>query len=279
MAKDSDWLSRFLSALIHCAPSDVPTGNVRHDTPHEDATAPAAPERPAARAPTLSTSPITIAPILAPAVALGTLITPTLLHQLGTRNPDPWVSPIIVACAEHQIDTPLRIAAFLANVMVETSALSQLVESFNYSPEGLVKTWPQHFTQATAQALGRTVSKPANQRGIAETAYGGRLGNGPPGSGDGWLFRGRGLIQLTGRTNYGRFADRTGISIEALPDRLAAAELAAVSAAHFWQVAGCNELADREDIVAVRLAVNGGSIGLDKVRTLYQKARAALAVQ
>jgi putative chitinase len=219
-----------------------------------------------------------MAPLLKPASALELLITPTLLHRLGVHDPDLWVTPIIAACAAHEINTPDRIAAFLANVMVETSALSRLVEDLNYSPAGLLKTWPTHFTPATAQALGRTATKPADQRAIAETAYGGRLGNGPPGSGDGWLFRGRGVIQLTGRSNYARFAARIKIGVEELPRLLAAPDTAALSAAQFWQAANCNELADKEDIVAVRLAVNGGSTGLAQVQDYYRNARAELAI-
>jgi putative chitinase len=273
MLDQGDWLSRFLHELMRFvngldAPRDAPVAQAGPGDP------PAVPSP----APITLPASIAVAPTLPPASAMASFVTPTLLHLLGVRDTESWTPPIVAACNASGIHTPRRVAAFLANIMVETGSLSTLVESLNYSPEGLLKTWPNRFTAATAHSLGRTASRPANQRAIAEMAYGGRLGNGPPGSGDGWLFRGRGLIQLTGRSNYQRFASRAGIKIETLPDALATPQTAAVSAAQFWQAAGCNRFADSDDIVAVRLAVNGGSIGLDKVQTAYRKACDALAI-
>jgi putative chitinase len=221
---------------------------------------------------------VTIAPTLPPITALTVIITPRLLHQLGAGDPETWSPIIAAACSAHGIDTPRRIAAFLANVMAETSGMGQLVESLNYSPDGLLRTWPNRFTTANAFALGRTANKPADQRGIAEIAYGGRLGNGPPGSGDGWKFRGRGLIQLTGRDNYARFARRIGANVDTLPENLSERNAAAESAAHFWEVAECNEDADRGDIDSVRFTVNGGTMGLEKVRAIYRKSCGLLAI-
>jgi putative chitinase len=279
MLDQSDWLSRFLMELMRflCGP-EAPAPDEVAAQDSVAAGSPAAPVIAAAAVASAAGVPIVVAPTLAPTSPMASFVTPTLLHLLGVRDTENWLRPIAAACGSCEIDTPRRVAAFMANIMVETSSLSTLVESLNYSPEGLLKTWPNRFTPATAQSMGRTASKPANQRAIAEAAYGGRLGNGPPGSGDGWMFRGRGLIQLTGRSNYQRFAKRVGADIETLPGALETPESAATSAAQFWQAAGCNQLADNDDIVAVRLAVNGGSNGLDKVQAAYKKACGALAI-
>jgi putative chitinase len=304
LATESDWLSQFLKALLEAAgsapapaalaPPAVPPDAVAApveapleapiaapgpaEPPVEVPVVPAPPALTPAPAPTLATPVVRTAPVLPAASALALLITPTLLHRLGVRDPDPWMPPILAACGAHEINNPPRVAAFFANVMIETRYLSQLVESLNYTPQALVNTWPTHFSQALAQALGRTDAHPANQPRIGEVAYGGRLGNGPPGSGDGYLFRGRGLIQLTGRDNYTRFAGRIGVTVDALVALLSQPDTAAESAGHFWQAAGCNQLADRKDIVAVRVAVNGGTNGLPDVETVYRRACALLSV-
>lgn len=205
-------------------------------------------------------------------------VTPDLLRALGVRDAAAveWAGHIDAACQRHAINTRLRIAAFLANVLEETGNLTRTVESLDYTPERLIAVWPGHFGPSNAYQLGRTADHPADQKGIAEVAYGNRLGNGPAGSGDGWLYRGRGLIQLTGRSNYSAFASKIGVPLADLPTLLQLPAGAAESAAAFWESAVCNVLADRGDIEGVRRTVNGGTNGLETVKAIYAKALGAI---
>lgn len=198
------------------------------------------------------------------------LIPADFLCAVGVRALGVWSGPLSAACATQGITTPVRIAAFLANVLHETAMLSVLAESLDYAPHALLRQWPQHFSAAEAAALGRTAERAADQEGIAELAYGGRLGNRAPGSGDGWLFRGRGCLQTTGRCNFVELARAIGWhdAIEALPAWLETVPGACQSAAQFWTAHSCNALADRGDIAQVRRRINGGTIGLGAVTML-----------
>lgn len=206
-------------------------------------------------------------------------VTAAMLRALGASNADTWASVLAPVCQRYAITTRVRLAAFLANVLHETSGFLALVENLNYSPDGLLRTWPTHFTSADAYRLGRTDDHAADQKGIADLAYGGRLGNGPVGSGDGWLYRGRGLIQLTGKANYERFAKTTGLALGDLPALLQLPAGAAESAGLYWSATRCNDPADRGDIAEVRRLVQGGTGGLEDVRRRYEAALAALPVE
>jgi putative chitinase len=153
----------------------------------------------------------------------------------------------------------------------------------NYSPGGLRATWPSRFSQADAERMGRlkdpfgkTVQE-ADQRAIAERAYGGRMGNGPEGSGDGFAFRGRGLIQLTGRDAYSIAADALGLPLVSRPEVAAEPGAAAEIAGWTWAAwKGCNSLADAGDVEGWRRRVNGGLIGLDDCRARYRAVMEAM---
>jgi putative chitinase len=201
-------------------------------------------------------------------------VTPDILRALGVRADlaDTWAVPISTACARHAINTQRRVAAFLATVLHETGGLTGTVENLNYTPERLMQVWPSHFGPSNAYRLGRTADHPADQEMIADLAYGGRLGNGAPGTGDGWTYRGRGLIQLTGKANYQAFATKIGVPVTDLPTLLQMPSGAAESAAAYWEGALCNVLADRGDVAGVRRAVNGGEIGLEDVQARYAAA-------
>ncbi|MBC7801134.1 MAG: glycoside hydrolase family 19 protein [Gemmatimonadaceae bacterium] len=258
MSDDRSWLRLFLAALTRLAPAAQASTAAGTATPAQPA--------------------IRIAPTLSRDAVLAAHLTPTLLQSLGARDPDLWAASIARACGARGIDTPLRIAAFLANILVESGQFRSLVESLDYKPQALLRQWPARFTPDAAQRLGRTAAHPADQRGIAEIAYGGRMGNGPSGSGDGWTFRGRGLIQLTGRESYTKLANAIGMPLSALPAHLETRDGAADSAAFYWATRHCNPPADRRDIVACRRIVNGGEIGLPEVRRFYATACAALAI-
>lgn len=175
------------------------------------------------------------------------------------------------AMARWKIDSRVRQAAFLAQVGHESGQLRNLVENLNYSGEALVRTWPNRFTMQTAGACARQPEK------IANKVYGGRMGNGPEASGDGWLFRGRGLIQLTGRSNYRAAAGGLGLPLEVQPELLEQPEQAAQSAAWWWSNHGLNELADKGDFLTITKRINGGTNGLADRQALYECALKVLA--
>lgn len=154
-----------------------------------------------------------------------------------------------------KIDSRMRIAAFLAQVGHESGQLRILVENLNYSAEALAHTWPSRFTAQTAGVYARQPEK------IASKVYGGRMGNGPESSGDGWLFRGRGLLQVTGRSNYRSAGAGLGLPLEDQPELLEQAEHAAQSAGWWWAKHGLNELADAGRIQDIGSVINTGQAG------------------
>lgn len=161
--------------------------------------------------------------------------------------------------AEWGIDTPLRMAHFLAQTAHESGGFRLIEENLNYSADGLNKIFPKYFVRA-----GRDANEFARKpEAIANIVYASRMGNGAPESGDGWKFRGRGLIQLTGRNNYTAFAEACDMDIEEAVEYLTTPEGAIESAAWFWDENDLNTLADRDDVTAVTKRINGGTIGLD----------------
>ncbi|WP_313645897.1 glycoside hydrolase family 19 protein [Pseudomonas sp.] len=159
------------------------------------------------------------------------------------------------AMVRWRIDSLVRQAAFLAQVAHESGQLRNLVENLNYSAEALVRTWPSRFTAQNAAAYARQPEK------IANKAYGGRMGNGPEASGDGWRFRGRGLLQVTGRSNYREAGAGLGLPLEDEPDLLEQANHAAQSAAWWWAKHGLNQLADAGRIRDIGSIINTGQPG------------------
>lgn len=177
------------------------------------------------------------------------------------------------AMARWKIDSPVRQAAFLAQVGHESGQLRHLVENLNYSAEALVRTWPSRFTALNAGAYARQPEK------IANRVYGGRMGNGQETSGDGWRYRGRGLIQLTGRDNYRAAAQTLGLPLLELPELLEQPEHAAQSAAWWWATHGLNELADAGRFSDIGSIINTGQPGRVPHGAAERKALYDLAVQ
>lgn len=215
--------------------------------------------------------------VVIPARPSDAVVEPTvaLLRALDWASPDIWSAALTKACATHGIHTRDRLAAFLANVGHETNGGRRLVESLDYTPDRLRAVFGSRATP-DAIAACRGVGKAADQRAIANIVYGGEwgmknLGNMLPD--DGWTYRGRGLMQLTGRANYTRFATVHGAGLDAAFLRSLETPMgAAVSAAQFWASTGCNDHADRGDITRCRKIVNGGAIGLDEVKARYIRA-------
>lgn len=172
-----------------------------------------------------------------------------------------WHEALAQLLPDYDINTPRRIAAFIAQCSHESGGFTALKENLNYRWETLRKIWPRHFpTDAIAKDYATRLDK---QRHIANRAYANRMGNGDEASGDGARFLGRGLIQLTGRTNYQNFADSLEMDINDVPEYLATFEGAAQSACWFWESNNLNRFADSGDIKGLTKAINGGYIGLE----------------
>ncbi|NLH81100.1 MAG: glycoside hydrolase family 19 protein [Phyllobacteriaceae bacterium] len=162
--------------------------------------------------------------------------------------------------------TKLRLVHFLAQVCHETDGLSIRVESMNYSAARLPQVWPSRFRDP---AVARKYAH--DPKGLAEHVYGGRMGNGPEGSGDGWAFIGHGLLQITGREAYETYGAQLGIPLAGEPDLAFSSDWSLKIAAAEWAASGragatCNELADADDLAGVTRAINGGLVGLSSRR-------------
>lgn len=169
----------------------------------------------------------------------------------------------------YRIDTNRRLAMWVAQVAHESGRFRRTVENLNYSAAGLLATWPTRFDEQTARRLAR---KPEL---IANHVYGGRYGNNTVG--DGWKYRGRGLIQLTFRDNYAAFAEYSGRDVIAMPQLLESNEGAVESACWYWMNADLNRFADTLDIRSCTRVINGGYNGIADREALYAKAREVLS--
>lgn len=193
--------------------------------------------------------------------------------------PEEWAAALNPAMTRFEIARTGRMAAFLAQIGHESGQLSRLSENLNYSAKRLMQVWPGRFT-----TLEKALPYERNPEKLAGHVYAKRLGNGDETSGDGWRYRGRGLIQLTGRGNYRAAAGGIGLPLEEQPDLLVQPEAAALSAAWFWKSHGLNELADdsnddndTEDFRTITRRLNGGTVGLKERVVLWERAKGILA--
>jgi putative chitinase len=197
------------------------------------------------------------------------MITMQQFKQLvpNTKYPQQWYDALFGKQTElngkslaedYEINTPKRIAAFMAQCGHESGGFVWLTENLNYSAAGLMKTFAKYFPdQSTALAYARQPDK------IANKVYANRMGNGPESSGDGARYKGRGLIQVTGKDNYFWFASSLGITPEEASEYMQTFEGAAQSACWFWEQASLNKLADAGDIKELTRRINGAYIGLE----------------
>lgn len=176
---------------------------------------------------------------------------------IGRADAPDWLVPLQDASELFEIDTPARVAAFLAQCAHESSGFVRLEENMNYSASRLLAVFPRYFTPEQA------INYAYHREAIANRVYANRLGNGDEASGDGWKYRGRGLIQLTGATNYRRCGLELKINLHAFPDLLIEPTFAAHSAAWFWHDRGCNDFVDAGDFEGLTRRINGGTIGLE----------------
>lgn len=209
------------------------------------------------------------------------MITREQLQAIMSRtDAQAWTDVVNEAMTRFAINNAQREAAFLAQIAVESRELGVLVENLNYSAQRLMAVWPKRFrTLEAARPYER------NPERLGSYVYANRLGNGDEASADGWRFRGRGLIQVTGRANYRSIGQALALPLEEQPELLEQHGPAATSAAHFWQSRGLNELADHqndgnEDANFVKISgiVNGGGVGLEERRAYWAKAKSALGI-
>lgn len=177
------------------------------------------------------------------------------LPDAPSKTCEIFADPINQTCHEFQINTKKRIAAFIAQVGHESGNLKYVKENLNYSAEGLRKVFPKYFPdEETAIKYQR------NPEAIANRVYANRMGNGSEQSGDGWRYRGRGLIQLTGKSNYDLCMRALNVKD---PLYLETPEGASRSAGWFWSYRNLNSIADSGDMRKMTKTINGGFIGLE----------------
>ena len=192
----------------------------------------------------------------------------------GNRDWREWHEYIEEVLPYWNIDTKVRVAGFIAQCSHESNNFRVLEENLNYSADALDKIFSKYFSRAgrDAQEYHRQPEK------IANVIYANRMANGSTESGDGWRFRGRGVIQLTGRHNYTQFANAIDLSLEDTIEYLKTKKGALESACWFWHTNNLNSLADSLDIVGMSKRINGGTIGLDHRKELYEAALEILDV-
>jgi putative chitinase len=204
------------------------------------------------------------------------IITKEQLAQLIPGNPylDQWCNALNEILPDYGIDTPQRVAAFIAQCAHESGNFRALKENLNYRAETLRKLFSKYFpTDDLARAYA---SMPNKQEAIANRIYASRMGNGDEQSGDGFRFCGRGLIQLTGRDNYTFFAGSLDIPVEEAAEYLQTFEGAVQSACWFWETNNLNQWADKDDILTLTKRINGGTIGLEDRKKHYEHAKHVL---
>lgn len=197
------------------------------------------------------------------------------LKEMIGNNPylDYWYDAICEICPEYEINTPVRLAAFIAQCAHESGNFRILRENLNYKAASLMKTWPKHFP--TMEIAKQYEKKPEK---IANRAYANRMGNRDEASGDGWRYLGRGLIQLTGKENYQWFAASLEMDVEDLPEYMGTFEGAVQSACFFWETNNLNQWADQKDILTLTKKINGGTIGLSNRIEHFKHACEVLGV-
>lgn len=196
----------------------------------------------------------------------------TALYGCSTAIAEKYLPHINECMVKYEINTVNRVAAFLAQIGHESGRLQFVEENLNYSATALLRVFGKYFPSQNVAA--RYARKPPM---IANRVYANRMGNGNEASGDGWKYRGRGLIQLTGRNNYKACGTTLMIDLEKDPDWVKTPFGAVVTACWFWDKTKLNAFADKDDIVTISKKINGGTHGLEDRVDLYKKAKTLLA--
>jgi putative chitinase len=203
---------------------------------------------------------------------------------MGIARADTFLGPLRDSMTRYGIDTVARQAHFLAQILHESQNLAVMVENLNYKPSGLLATFNtleiKRFSEEDAERLGRTDEHPANQREIALHAYNGRMGN-KIDSEDGWRYRGRGPIQITGLYNVTRCGAAIGYDLVSSPELLQEPDVGCLSSGWYWDAgnphgSSLNKYADVGDVGAITRAINGGKTGLLERYDLTKRALGVL---
>lgn len=189
----------------------------------------------------------------------------------SVSDADKYLVFIFSTCKRFEINTKFRMAAFFAQIGHESLNLSVVSENLNYKAESLVRVWPKHFPNI--QIANQYARQPEK---IANRAYANRMGNGDEASGDGWRYRGRGFIQLTGKNNYIELTEHFKHDFVTNPNDVTEPIWCTLSAGYFWSKNSLNELADRQDFERITRRINGGVHGLEDRQRRYNKALLAL---
>jgi putative chitinase len=209
------------------------------------------------------------------------MITISQLQAAKIKNPEKWLDAVEATCQEFEINTPERIAGFLAQTSHESGGYTMLKENLNYRATTLAACWPNRFAE-----LGPDKKPKRNEKGaliptklaesiagkpesIALMVYSNRMGNGPAETGEAAKFIGRGLKQLTGKDNYTRCGNALGVDLVSNPDLLLEPLYSARSAGWFWKANNLSAFADAGDIKGMTKKINGGFIGLEQRQALY----------
>jgi putative chitinase len=178
--------------------------------------------------------------------------------KLTPVKAEEWIDAINETCDRFDISTPERQACFLGQCAHESGGFSALQENLNYKQESLCKVWPKRFPSIDdAEPYHKQPQK------IANKVYASRMGNGDEASGEGWKYRGRGLIQLTGKDNYSACGEALGVDLVENPDLVATPQYAALSAGWFWDKNRLNAYADKNDMQGLTKKINGGTHGIE----------------
>jgi len=200
------------------------------------------------------------------------------LSEMIGKNPyiNNWFEAIDQILPVYDINTPQRVAAFVAQCAHESAGFKFLKENLNYKAASLRKVFPKYFPDDALAA--QYANHPNKQEAIANRVYANRMGNGDEASGDGFRYLGRGLIQLTGKNNYTLFAASVDTPVEEIPEYLQTFEGAVQSACWFWEQNNLNQWADKGDILTLTKRINGGTIGLEDRIKHYNHALHVLGV-
>jgi putative chitinase len=194
--------------------------------------------------------------------------TAVMRHMGATRNAEALGRAMSLHIGS-VASSPVRLAHWLGQMAHESGGFTRLVENLNYtSADTIARVWPSRFTKASAVAFVR------NPEALANRVYGSRMGNMQPG--DGWRYRGRGLVHLTGRENYQRAQAANGIPLVTNPDLAADPEIAVRLAVWYWNSKNLNVIADADNATALTRRINGGTIGLQDRITRTNRAKALL---
>lgn len=195
-----------------------------------------------------------------------------IMPNLSDEKCREYLPYLFQAMDEFEINTPIRIAAFIAQTAHESAEYTSLIENLNYSADALMRVWPSRFTPEKVTSYARQPEK------IANCVYANRMDNGDELSGDGWRYRGRGVIQITGRYNYEACGTALKLDLVSKPELLEQPLNTFRSAAWYWASRKLNALADNQDFKGITRGINGGLNGLEDRIKYYNRAKAVLNI-